>query len=75
MYAVNHYMITAKQSYQSITTITILKCMSNDDSGRCYDIIVCSKYTSMYCRYVESLKLIALQTNILDIDDDDDFLV
>jgi hypothetical protein len=49
--------------------------MSNDDGDRYYYLITRSKYTGMYCRYVESLKLIALQTIVVDVDDDSNFLL
>jgi hypothetical protein len=65
MFTANHYMITAKQSNRPITTIMTMW-MSDDDGDRCNYLITRSKYSNMYCKYVESLKFVTPQTNIID---------
>jgi hypothetical protein len=68
-------MITAKHSTTLTRATTMSKWMSNNDDDRYYCLITRTKYINMYCKGVESLEFITLQTNILDIGDDSDFLL
>ena len=49
--------------------------MSDDDGDRCNYLITCRLYTKVYYGYAKSLKLIALQTPMMDNDDYDGFHV
>ena len=56
-------------------TITTTMWMSDDDGNRCCSLITCRLYTKVYYGYAKSMKLIALQTPMMDNDDDDGFHV